>query len=122
MPKTSYALLSGVRSHRIAIPRLDDDDGKPSACHLCHLDRDDWARDVGMRGDAGVRAIVADALGAEGGSRNEAYAAALLDTLSNDPYAAVRFIARRSRAKLHVATLSQFPIAVRDDRAIMIAE
>jgi hypothetical protein len=122
LPKTSYALLSGVRSHRIAIPRLEDDDGKPSACHLCHLDRDGWARDVGMRGDAGVRAILADALGAEGRSRDEAYAAALLDTLSNDPYAAVRFIARRSRAKLHVATLSQFPIAVRDDRAIMIAE
>jgi hypothetical protein len=122
MPKTSYALLSAVRSHRIAIPRLEDDDGKPSACHLCHLDRDDWARNVGMRGDAGVRAIMADALSAEGHPRDEAYAAALLDTLSNDPYAAVRFIARRSRQKLHVATISLFPIAVRDDRAIMIAE
>lgn len=119
MPKTSYALLSGVRSHRISIPRLDDDDGKPSACHLCHVDRDDWARDVGARGDAGVRAIVADALGA---ARNEAYAAALLDTLSNDPYAAVRFIARRSRRKLHVATVTMMPISMRDDRAITIAE
>jgi plasmid stability protein len=75
-----------------------------------------------MRGDAGVREIVADALSAEGHPRDEAYAAALLDTLSNDPYAAVRFIARRSRQKLHVATISLFPIAVRDDRAIMIAE
>lgn len=117
MPKTSYALLSAVRSHKISIPRLEDDDGKPSACHLCHVDRDDWAAHVG--GDAGVRAIVADALGR---ARNEAFAAAVLETLSNDPYSAVRFIAKRSRRKLDVATISMMPISVRDDRAIMIAE
>lgn len=118
MPKTSYALLSGVRSHRIAIPRLEDDDGKPSACHLCHLDRDDWAARVGARGDAGVRAVVADALGA---FPRAAYAAPILDVLARDRYAAVRFIAERSRRRFP----GRYPpvtLAPPDDRAITIAE
>lgn len=121
MPKTSYALLSGVRSHRIAVPRLEDDDGKPSACHLCHLDRDDWAAKVGALGDAGVRALVADALGS---FSKPAYAAPILDALAQDPYAAVRFIAARSRRKIGAVIPGAAPpsLLARDDRAITIAE
>lgn len=124
MPKTSYALLRGVRSHRIAIPNEADDDGKPSACHLCHLDKGDWAASLGLRGDAGVRALVADALGH---SSNAAYAAPLLDALQSDPYAAVRFIARRSRRSY--PDIPRAPgeapgvaLPRGDDRPIMIAE
>ncbi|MFO0739534.1 MAG: ammonia-forming cytochrome c nitrite reductase subunit c552 [Labilithrix sp.] len=120
MPKTSYALLSAVRSHRISIPRLEDDDGKPSACHLCHLDRDDWAARVGARGDAGLRALVADALGA---SPNARYARPILDALGKDRYAAVRFIVERSKRKLPpVDGLSPITLAAPDERAMTIAE
>lgn len=119
MPKTSYALMSAVRSHRIAIPREADDDGKPSACHLCHLDKDDWAAKVGLRGDAGVRALLADALGH---SANAAYAAPLLDGLEKDPYAAVRFIARRSRRNFAGIERAAVVLPPGDDRPIVIAE
>ncbi len=92
MPRTSYALLSATRSHRISSPsaRRTSETGEPNACNLCHLDRSlawtaewlsrwygtdalDWPagdprKDVaeGVRsalvGDAAVRVIVADAL------------------------------------------------------------
>src|SRR5262249_39684662 len=41
MPKTSYALLSAVRSHRIDSPSAASTvaTGRPNACNLCHLDR-----------------------------------------------------------------------------------
>ncbi|MBX3223474.1 MAG: hypothetical protein KF795_23375 [Labilithrix sp.] len=126
MPKTSYALLSAVRSHRIDSPSVASTlaTGRPNACNLCHLDRtlawsarwlsewygapapsvpDERARTAsgvhdGLAGDAGVRALVADALGspealaASGGG----FQAALLDEMRRDPYAAVGFIATRS--------------------------
>src|SRR5690606_16157793 len=38
MPKTTYALLGSIRSHRIQIPRPEDT-SVPSACALCHMDR-----------------------------------------------------------------------------------
>ncbi|MBX3187297.1 MAG: hypothetical protein KF819_09785 [Labilithrix sp.] len=93
MPRTSYALLSAVRSHRIEIPSPANTarTGKPNACNLCHLDRsvawsEQWLStwygspasgaavagcepDVAsgvcfaLAGDAAVRVIVADALG-----------------------------------------------------------
>ncbi|MDP7273885.1 MAG: multiheme c-type cytochrome [Planctomycetaceae bacterium] len=41
MPFTSYALLKGIRSHRIDSPRVVSMrlGGRPNACNLCHLDR-----------------------------------------------------------------------------------
>ena len=40
MPRTTYALLKGIRSHRITSPRVDTTPGAaPNACNLCHLDR-----------------------------------------------------------------------------------
>ncbi len=44
MPKTTYALLKAIRSHRITSPRLHLTD-PPSACVLCHVDRSrGWLR------------------------------------------------------------------------------
>ncbi len=48
MPHTSYALLKGIRSHRIDSPRVVSirGGGRPNACNLCHLDRTArWASD-----------------------------------------------------------------------------
>ncbi|MEO8179477.1 MAG: cytochrome c3 family protein [Deltaproteobacteria bacterium] len=57
MPYTSYALLGGVRSHRITRPSIDPARAglAPNACNSCHLDRglawtrswlDRWYRDA----------------------------------------------------------------------------
>lgn len=48
MPYQVYSLLTGHRSHRIAVPRVKDSlgTGKPHACNLCHLDRPlAWTQD-----------------------------------------------------------------------------
>lgn len=174
MPRTSFALLSAVRSHRIDSPTTSTlANEKPNACNLCHLDRtlawtarwlselygqprvsiaEERARPAfglraGLAGDAGVRALVADALGsneavvASGGG----FQAAVLEQMRHDPYAAVRFIAERSLRR--VALLPSKPrtpdetvelglgpdgqldpervralLAARDQRAITIAE
>jgi hypothetical protein len=123
MPRTSYALFSAIRSHRIDSPRggaLTNGD-KPNACNLCHLDKSlawtsrllgEWygaksatapddvpegARGA-LSGNAAVRVVVADAMG-----RPEAIQAGgatlapqILAELLVDPYAAVRFVAARS--------------------------
>jgi hypothetical protein len=120
MPKTSYALRTGIRSHRIESP--DRTEGKPNACVLCHLDKSaDWSRAemarlwgrgaavpdgvklpasiVGMlSADAAERVIWADAY-----AEREAIDAsgadwehAVLDVARRDPYAVIRFIAERS--------------------------
>lgn len=138
MPRTGFALLRAVRSHRIVSPRpaARAASGKPDACTLCHLDRSarwaaswvaTWSGSGGadapggeasatdaaidalpavlvdaLRGDAGLRALVADAAG-----RAEAPAAVprgvrarLLAELVDDPYPAVRHVARRSVRRL----------------------
>jgi hypothetical protein len=174
MPKTSYALLSAVRSHRIDSPHTSALSGtKPNACNLCHLDRtlawtarwlSDWygqppvtlagdraelasALRDGISGDAGLRALVADALGSDDAiaASGGGWRRALLEQMRRDPYAAVRFIAERSLRKLSAlppATLkpeqaSAFAIGpngeieperlralikARDERAVTIAE
>lgn len=127
MPRTTYALLSATRSHRVAIPTVDPA-GRPDACSLCHLDKPlawtvarmaafygrapaslDVDGDVpeGVRraatGDAAVRAILADAF-----ARDEVAAAGVpaplragvLAKLARDPYGAVRFVAERGLGKL----------------------
>lgn len=126
MPKTSYALLSAVRSHRIESPSVASTlrTGKPNACNLCHLDRtvawtarwlsswygvpapviaEERARTAagvyeGLAGDAGVRALIADALGSKDALAASAsgFQTVLLSEMLGDPYAAVRFIASRS--------------------------
>ena len=119
MPKTSFALLTAVRSHRIAIPQTRGAGKKPTACELCHLDKDDFGLRA-LSADAGVRALVADA------SKN----AAILDVLASDPYPAVRFVAARSRSKLPIGTpptvldpaILEKLISNRDNRPVTIAE
>ncbi len=133
MPKTSYALLSAVRSHRIDRPsaRNTMDTGRPNACNLCHLDRslawtadrlaawygapavavDERRKDVAegvfgaLAGDAAVRVIVADALGSPEAiaATGRAWQAPLLAELARDPYAAVRFVAERSQKAVDAA-------------------
>ena len=136
MPKTTYALLKAIRSHRIESPSVPAAvaTGRPTACNLCHLDRTlRWTDDTlaawfgrprtaldedaervpasviaVLRGDAAVRALVAANLGDP-----EALAASgsdwerpILDRLARDPYAAVRLIAARSAEGLPVASRS----------------
>ena len=128
MPRTSYALLQGTRSHRISSPRAEQT-SPPNACALCHVNqtrawftaqlaifgdqsaawpapgRDaglPWAAELSLAHNAVTRALMADALG-----REETLAASgvslsrqLLPLLLQDEYAAVRHIARRSSAQL----------------------
>lgn len=91
MPRTSYALFSAIRSHRIDSPSATASlaTGKPNACNLCHLDRSmawtaEWLATwygqpspllpearvstpegavLALAGDAAMRVLVADALG-----------------------------------------------------------
>lgn len=149
MPKTSYALFRAIRSHRIDSPRASSE--RVPACNLCHIDKTRawtsaklaaWyglAREEGddampavvrwaLEGDAAERALAADALGdpdalAISGARWEG---PILDRLARDPYAAVRFIAARSRARVS-SDVELVPRAViegarRDDRPVTIAE
>lgn len=129
MPKTSFALLSAARSHRIDSPSAARSAaiGKPNACNLCHVDKTlawtarwltAWygapsaslpeerapaAVREAIAGDAAVRALLADALGS-----SDALAAAgggelqaqVLEVLRADPYPAVRFIAERSLRRI----------------------
>jgi hypothetical protein len=126
MPKTSYALFHGARSHTISSPSVMRtlETGEPTACNLCHLDRTlAWTSAtmsawfgapatqvpeprasvaegawLALRGDAAMRVIVAAALGTRDAQAAAALApAALLPELEADPYAAVRIVAVRSR-------------------------
>ncbi len=152
MPKTSYALLSAVRSHRIDSPDVGVTlaTGRPNACNLCHLDRSlawtaqmltEWygrpsppvpddlpvALRDGLAGDAGVRALIADALGSRD-ARVPDFRTALLEQMANDPYAAVRRIAERSLCSVPRssgsldATLVRALLDAQDRRPITIAE
>jgi predicted CXXCH cytochrome family protein len=150
MPKTTYALLKGIRSHSIRVPdprRLD----VPSACALCHMDRPPaWfapaepakAADadtvgVGVRaalsGNAAERAIYAAALSSAETRQTvgDALTRSLLTVLALDPYHAVRRIAEQGLANLPPST-SNAPIldpalvqdlrSRRDERHIVISE
>jgi predicted CXXCH cytochrome family protein len=168
MPKTSYALLRAIRSHRVGSPRPGSG-ARPVACELCHLDRTrawtdeklaDWwglpkpspaadpvAASVRalLAGDAATRALVADAMGDADALRasGSGWQRPLLEILAADRYAAVRFVAARSLARVgggdpvaaeRRAALLRKPdgaldedalralLAERDDRAVTIAE
>ena len=126
MPHTAYGLLKAIRNHTISNPDLSKDlaANRPNACNQCHLDKplkwtaqhlEDWysieppeldaeqteiAASVLwlLKGDAANRALAAWAMGwseaqaASGDDWQSIYLAQLL----NDPYLAIRLIARRS--------------------------
>jgi predicted CXXCH cytochrome family protein len=168
MPKTSYALLRAIRSHRVDSPRVGARD-RPSACALCHLDRPRawiegklttlWGQSLAevdgdvvasavralLAGDAATRALVADAMGDEAAllASGRGWQGPLLAVLAEDRYAAIRFVAARSKDRAggiaspppdRRAALLRRPdgtldedalralLAQRDERAVTIAE
>jgi len=130
MPHTTYGLLKTIRSHQISSPSVQAalDTGRPDACSLCHLDKplawtaaalEDWygverpslsddEEQVAasllwlLKGDAGQRAIVAQAMGWDAAQQasGSAWLAPYLALTERDQYDAVRLIAARSRRTL----------------------
>ncbi len=130
MPRTTYALLGAMRSHRIDSPSVAVAlaTGRPTACNLCHVDRTlAWTEDrlaawygqprhtldardrtvsatvrAALQGDAAQRAIAAFALGTPEAraASGGAWEAPVLAALTSDPYAAVRAVAARSARAL----------------------
>jgi predicted CXXCH cytochrome family protein len=151
MPKTSYALRYAIRSHRIDSPTISS--AKPNACNLCHLDKSvAWAAremtrlwnapvaDIAdlvpspessfglLATDAAERVIWADAFAdpqaiAVSGTDWERE---LLEAAERDPYAVIRFIAKRSAAHYPPSTKHTVDIdrlvAHRDNREVYVAE
>ena len=130
MPYTTYGLLKAIRSHQVSSPTVSSSiqTGRPNACNLCHLDKTlgwtasalqtwygvqpvpldaDQQRIAAsllwlLRGDAGQRALVAWSMSwvpAQQASR-VTWMAPYLSQLLDDPYDAVRLIARRSLRSL----------------------
>ncbi len=130
MSYSAYGLLKAIRNHRIDIPRVEDElqTKRPNACNQCHLDRtlqftadslqrwygtapprlDADEREVAagvrwvLQGDAGVRALAAWSMGwepAQEASGTEWFAPYIFNLL-NDPYDAVRVVARRTFERL----------------------
>ena len=130
MPYTSYGLLTAMRSHTISSPSATEtvETGRPNACNLCHLDQtlawtsahlNEWygtpqpelGEDVTqvaasllwvLRGDAGLRAITAWAMGWQPAQEvsDTGWMVPHLAELLNDPYDAVRYIAYGSLRSL----------------------
>jgi hypothetical protein len=136
MPKTSYALRTAIRSHRVASPGSPATAGEPSACNLCHLDRSrawteriltKWrggadASAVGpevpasaeglLTRDAAERVLWADALGdgeALAASGSDWEGPLLAYAAEHDPYAVVRYVAARSGRKVSAARATRSP-------------
>ena len=126
MPYTTYGLLKALRSHEIGSPTVNESlsYGRPNACNLCHLDEslawtaqyleewhgrpapelDELQRAVpasliwSLSGEAAQRAIAAWHYGWEPAleTSGRGWSGKVLAQLLQDPYPAVRFIARRS--------------------------
>jgi hypothetical protein len=126
MPYTTYGLLKTLRSHQISSPSVATSvsTGRPNACNLCHLDKTlKWTanaleemygipapqlaedeRGIAasilwlLRGDAGQRAVVAQAMAWAPAQRASGrdWMAPFLAELLDDPYEALRFIVDRS--------------------------
>jgi formate-dependent nitrite reductase cytochrome c552 subunit len=127
MPYTTYGLLKTIRSHQISSPSVQTslETGRPNGCNLCHLDKThQWTADYLQRwyntpqptsmseddrtasaalvallkGDAGQRAIIAQAFGSADAQRASGtnWMAPYVALLMNDSYDAVRYIASRS--------------------------
>jgi hypothetical protein len=139
MPHTTYGLLKTIRSHQISSPSVQAtvETGRPNACNLCHLDKTlGWTADhlqrwygisrpaLGddeesvaasvlwlLKGDAGQRAIVAQAMGwtpAQQAS-GSAWLTPYLALTQKDQYDAVRLIASRSLKTLPAFRRDQLP-------------
>ena len=139
MPHTTYGLLKTIRSHQISSPSVQATlaTGRPNACNLCHLDQTlGWTADrlhewygaprppLGddeetvaaavlwlLKGDAGQRAIAAQAMGwreAQTAS-GAAWLAPYLALTQKDQYDAVRLIASRSARTLPPFSRDQLP-------------
>jgi len=130
MPHTTYGLMKGVRTHRIASPTVQSTlaTGRPNACNQCHLDQtlgwtaerlhewygteipslsvDDRTVAAGARwtlkGDAAQRALMAWTFGWQPARQasGDDWFAPYLAELLDDPYEVVRNIADRSRRSL----------------------
>lgn len=153
LPHTSYGLLKASRTHRVSSPSVaaNISTGRPNACNLCHLDRslgwtaghlEDWygiepppldeqQRDVAaapvwlLRGDAGLRALVAWHFAWEPAqmASGSHWQAPLLAPLLDDPYDAVRYIAARSMRTLpNSATLTYDFLDSPDTRRAAVAQ
>lgn len=126
MPFTSYGLLKTTRSHQISSPTVQAtlQTGRPNACNLCHLDKTlSWSAEqlrqwygtpvpemgeddrtvaasvvTMLRGDAGQRAIIAQAMGWRPAQQasGTSWMPPFLSLLMNDPYDAVRYTTGRS--------------------------
>lgn len=133
MPRTSYGLLTTMRSHFVESPSVASElrTGRPNACNLCHLDRSlQWTQDAmakwygtpaaaldeeqrtiaaGPRwlltGDAGLRALAASSAGRAESQKasGSQWLQPYLVQLLRDPYYAVRIVARRSLRTLPAA-------------------
>mgnify|MGYP001824043309 FL=1 len=147
MPHTAYGLLKAIRNHTISNPdlKLDIAADRPNACNQCHLDKtlkwtaeylEDWysidAPELDaehseiaasilwlLKGDAANRALAAwtmgwsDAQAVSGNDWQSIYLAQLL----NDPYLAIRMIARRSLQTLpELAELKVKPLGSDGER------
>lgn len=126
MPHTTYGLMKAIRSHQVDSPSVQSSvaTGRPNACNLCHLDKTlAWTAEKltawfgaktpdlsheqkttsaaalwTLRGDAGQRALLAWHMGWKPAreASGEKWLAPYLGQLLEDPYSAVRYIARRS--------------------------
>ena len=126
MPHTTYGLFKAIRSHRIDSPSatVQAETGRPNACNLCHLDRTlEWTSEKlhawygqpkaelaaddralassvlwALKGDAVQRGLVAWHMGWEAAQEasGHKWLGAYLAVLLDDPYVAVRGVARRS--------------------------
>ena len=117
MPRIVYGVLDIHRSHRIEIPKVPPNDphdsgygaGRPDACTLCHVEGL-AGREKGphpslslFTSDPVGRAVAADALGRApsfGGDERARRLGALLGSMTNDDFPAVRHIAWRSLRRL----------------------
>jgi hypothetical protein len=150
MPKTSYALRTATRSHRVDVPDSRLGSGRPNACNICHLDRSlAWtARTLMMwhgtpdvspelpevpesaigllTRDAAERVLWADAMGdadAIAASGADWEAPLLEYAAEQDPYAVVRYVAARSRRKVETAppTRSSTDVRMREEDVAALA-
>jgi len=130
MPFTSYALLKGIRGHRVTVPSVDVSSTyqKPNACNQCHLDQtlawtaehlekryqiqseplsEEYHKTAASilwltHGDAALRAITAWTYGWDVARQvsGDEWMAPPLAYTLDDPYSAVRYIAGATLEKI----------------------
>ncbi|UJR80969.1 ammonia-forming cytochrome c nitrite reductase subunit c552 [Sandaracinus amylolyticus] len=125
MPRIVYGVRDVHRSHRIDVPRPveDAEAGRADACTLCHLERDDSLLTTGVGGDPVQRAVIAAAAGREESATPRSMRlGALLATMRDDSYPAIRHLAWRSVRALVPLDASAFTATdPRDARIAAVA-